>query len=100
MDSAPRRCTLVASRPPTGRSTFRGVPSFAAVSGFDVNLVDPNACVTSAQKFGVERFQQRLHAIVAETVENGGTPRKVDRPVGGLFAPKVQRRGAESMRIR
>ena len=71
-----------------------------AVAGFDVNLVDPNACVISAQRFGVERFQQRLREVVAETAANDGTPRKVDRPVGGLLATKVQRRGAESMRIR
>ncbi len=71
-----------------------------AVAGFDVKLVDPNACVISAQRFGVERFQQRLRDVVAETAANGGAPRKVDRPVGGLLATKVQRRGAESMRIR
>src|SRR6478609_11137707 len=71
-----------------------------AVAGFDVNLVDPEVCVTSAQRFGVGRFQQRLRAVVAETAANDGTPRKVDRPVGGLLATKVPRRGAESMRNR
>jgi len=71
-----------------------------AVAGFDVSRVDPVACVTSAQMFGVDRFQERLRSTVAETVANGGTPRKVDRPVGGLLATRVQRRGAESMRIR
>jgi len=71
-----------------------------AVAGFDVNLVDPKVCVTSAQRFGVGRFQQRLRAVVAETAANDGTPRKVDRPVGGLLATKVPRRGAESMRNR
>jgi glycosyltransferase involved in cell wall biosynthesis len=72
----------------------------AAVAGFDVKGVDAGACVTSAQRFSVERFQERLRGIVAETAANDGTPRKVDRPVGGLLATRVQRRGAESMRIR
>jgi glycosyltransferase involved in cell wall biosynthesis len=71
-----------------------------AVAGFDVKRVDPSICVTSAQRFGVGRFQERLRSIVVETAANDGTPRKVDRPVGGLLATKVQRRGAESMRIR
>ena len=51
-----------------------------AVAGFDVASVDPLACVTSAQRFGVDRFQERLRSIVAETAANDGTPRKVDRP--------------------
>ena len=61
----------------------------AAVAGFDVAVWTPIACVTSAQRFSVDRFQDRLRAIVDETVANDGTPRKVDRPVGGLFAAEI-----------
>ena len=35
---------------------------------FDPARVDPADCVAAAQRFGVERFQERLRAIVAETV--------------------------------
>src|ERR1700759_3651299 len=55
-----------------------------AVAGFDVGAVDPIACVTSARRFGVERFQERLRSIVAETAALGAVARDVDRPVGGL----------------
>jgi glycosyltransferase involved in cell wall biosynthesis len=71
-----------------------------AVAGFDVSAVDAATCVTSARRFSVDRFQERLRSIVVETAANDGTPRKVDRPVGGLLATRAQRRGAESMRIR
>jgi glycosyltransferase involved in cell wall biosynthesis len=71
-----------------------------AVAAFDVGAVDPAACVTSARKFGVERFKERLRAIVAETVARGGIARDVERPGGGLLPLRSPRRGAESMRIR
>src|SRR3954447_12575798 len=67
----------------------------AAVAGFDVNRVSPEACVTSAQRFSVERFQERLRTIVAETVARGGLARDTERPVGGLLPLRSQRRGAE-----
>src|SRR4051794_14111420 len=72
----------------------------AAVATFDVGAVDTVACVTSARRFGVERFQERLRAIVAETVARGRVARDVERPGGGLLPLRSQRRGAESMRIR
>src|SRR4051812_3957717 len=72
----------------------------AAVAAFDVSAVDPVACVTSARRFGVGRFQERLRTIVAETVARGGLARDVERPGGGLLPLRSQRRGAESMRIR
>jgi glycosyltransferase involved in cell wall biosynthesis len=71
-----------------------------AVAGFDVARVDSSACVRSAHRFGVERFQERLREIVAEAVAKGGTAREVDRPVGGLLPLRTSRRGAESMRTR
>jgi glycosyltransferase involved in cell wall biosynthesis len=71
------------------------------VAGFDPGAVDPAACVTSAHRFGVERFQERLRAIVAEAVAiGGGAPRPAERPAGGLLPRRKSRRGAESMRIR
>lgn len=72
----------------------------AAVAGFDVARVDSLACVRSAHRFGVDRFQERLREIVAETVAKGGTARDMDRPVGGLLPLRGSRRGAESMRTR
>src|SRR3954453_21599031 len=38
-----------------------------AVEGFDVDSVDAKTCVTSAQRFSVEHFQERLRSIVDET---------------------------------
>src|SRR4051794_2419575 len=72
----------------------------AAVAAFDVGAVDPAACVAAARRFSVERFQERLRAIVAETVARGRVARDVERPGGGLLPLRSQRRGAESMRIR
>src|SRR5215213_5750515 len=72
----------------------------ATVAGFDPAAVDPQACVRSAHRFGVERFQERLRAIVDEAVARGGAARPAERPAGGLLATKVPRRGAESMRNR
>jgi glycosyltransferase involved in cell wall biosynthesis len=74
-------------------------PLAAAVAGYEPGAVDPRACVASAQRFSVERFQQRLQAIVAETAARGAR-RGSERPGTGLFARKTTRRGAESMRIR
>src|SRR4051795_2109949 len=66
----------------------------AAVAGFDVNRVDTAACIAAAHRFGVERFQERLRSIVAETVARGRVPRDVERPGGGLLPLRSQRRGA------
>src|SRR5919199_474778 len=52
-----------------------------AVAAFDVGAVDPAACVTSARRFGVERFQERLRSIVAETISRGRVARDLERPV-------------------
>jgi glycosyltransferase involved in cell wall biosynthesis len=71
------------------------------VAGFDPSAVDPAACVRSAHRFGIERFQERLRTIVAEAMANGGAaPRPGERPAGGLLPRRPSRRGAESMRIR
>jgi glycosyltransferase involved in cell wall biosynthesis len=74
----------------------------AAVAGFDPAAVDPEECVAAARRFGVERFQERLRAIVAAAVRDAArAPREVpERPVGGLLPRKGARNGAHSMRNR
>jgi glycosyltransferase involved in cell wall biosynthesis len=74
----------------------------AAVAGFDPGAVDPEECVATARRFGVERFQERLRAIVAAAVRDAArAPREVpERPVGGLLPRKGARNGPQSMRNR
>jgi glycosyltransferase involved in cell wall biosynthesis len=74
----------------------------AAVAGFDPAAVDPADCLAAAQRFGVERFQERLRSIVGSAVrEAQRAPRDVpDRPTGGLLPRKGTRNGAHSMRNR
>jgi glycosyltransferase involved in cell wall biosynthesis len=74
----------------------------AAVAGFDPGAVDPEECLAAARRFGVERFQERLHGIVAAAVRDAArAPREVpERPVGGLLPRKGARNGAHSMRNR
>jgi glycosyltransferase involved in cell wall biosynthesis len=74
----------------------------AAVAGFDPAAVDPEECVAAARRFGVERFQERLRAIVAAAVRDAAraTREVPERPVGGLLPRKGARNGAHSMRNR
>ncbi len=72
----------------------------AAIAGFEPGAVDPAACVASARRFGVERFQERLRAVVSDAVAAERAPRDPDRQIGGLLPRRSSRRGAESMRIR
>jgi len=69
-----------------------------AVAAFDPGAVDPAECVTTAQRFGVERFQERLQGIVAGAVAAAERePRAVpERPAGGLLP---RRRTRENTRI-
>ena len=60
----------------------------AVVRAFDPGAVDPADCVAAARRFGVERFQERLRAIVDETVRQGTHPRATERPVGRSIAPQ------------
>ena len=58
----------------------------AAVAGFDVGLRRPEGvCDIGTAGLASSASRQRLRAIVAETAANDGTPREVDRPVGGLL---------------
>jgi hypothetical protein len=45
--------------------------------------VDPAACVAAARRFGTERFQASLRAIVAETVLAERPPRPDGRAAAG-----------------
>jgi glycosyltransferase involved in cell wall biosynthesis len=66
------------------------------VAAFDPLAVDPAACVAAAQRFGSERFQTALRAIVAEAVASERAPRPGDRPVvvTGLLSRRGARRAA------
>jgi hypothetical protein len=57
-----------------------------AVAAFDPASVDPATCVAAAQRFGTERFQASLRAIVAEAVLAERAPRPDGRvAAGGLL---------------
>jgi hypothetical protein len=71
-----------------------------AVRRFDPAAVDPADCVAAARGFGVARFRERLHGIVAETVAAERAPRAPERPIGGLLPLRGTRREAHLMRIR
>jgi glycosyltransferase involved in cell wall biosynthesis len=64
------------------------------VSSFDPLAVDPAACVAAAGRFGTDRFQSALRAIVAEAVA-AERPR-TERPavVTGLLPRRAARRAA------
>ena len=70
------------------------------VERFQPGLVDAAECVAAARRFSVARFQERLRAIVAETVAADRAPRDFVRPIGGLLPRRVVRRDALLMRIR
>jgi glycosyltransferase involved in cell wall biosynthesis len=71
-----------------------------AVARFDPLSVDPEICVAASRRFSVGSFQERLRAIVAETVAAERVPRQLERPIGGLLPRRVARRDAHFMRIR
>jgi glycosyltransferase involved in cell wall biosynthesis len=65
-----------------------------AVRGFDPLAIDPHACRAAAERFGAERFRQRLRRIVAEA-ENGERPRRPgERPFSRGLAGVPRRRTA------
>jgi glycosyltransferase involved in cell wall biosynthesis len=68
----------------------------AVVASFDPLSIDPAECVAAARRFGTERFQAALRAIVAEAVAADRAPRPEDRPavVTGLLP---RRRGARNI---
>jgi len=70
------------------------------VRRFDPGAIDPADCVAASRRYGVARFQERLRAIVAETVAEERAPRATERPIGGLLPLRGARRDAHLMRIR
>jgi glycosyltransferase involved in cell wall biosynthesis len=70
------------------------------VRRFDSGAIDPADCVAASRSYSVSRFQERLRAIVAETVATERAPRATDRPIGGLLPLRGARRDAHLMRIR
>jgi glycosyltransferase involved in cell wall biosynthesis len=63
------------------------------VEAFDPMAVDPAACVAAAERFGTERFQASLRAIVAEAVLAERPPRPDGRAApAGLLPRRGQRR--------
>ena len=76
-----------------------------AVLGFDALGVDPAACVRAAERFGVDRFQDRLAGIVADARRRTSAPPRPDeRPaLAGRAAsrpPLEQAERAEARRRR
>jgi glycosyltransferase involved in cell wall biosynthesis len=70
------------------------------VRRFDPGAIDPADCVAASRGYSVPAFQERLRAIVAETVATERAPRATDRPIGGLLPLRGARRDAHLMRIR
>jgi glycosyltransferase involved in cell wall biosynthesis len=68
----------------------------ATVAAFDALAVDPARCAAAAQRFGIERFQRRLQALVHDAVSRERAPRapRAEAPVGGLLARRRPRRPA------
>jgi glycosyltransferase involved in cell wall biosynthesis len=66
-----------------------------AVAGFDPAAIDPAACVAAARRFGTDRFQTALRAIVEEAVAAEPSAER-DRPavVTGLLPRRAARRAA------
>jgi glycosyltransferase involved in cell wall biosynthesis len=80
---------------------FEDVEELAdVVRRFDPSSIDPADCVAASRRYSVTRFQERLRAIVAETVAEERAPRASDRPIGGLLPLRGARRDAHLMRIR
>jgi glycosyltransferase involved in cell wall biosynthesis len=71
-----------------------------AIRRFDPGSVDARVCVSEAQRYGIPRFQERLRAIVGETIAAERIPRVMDRQLAGLIPLRGVKRDAQLMRIR
>ncbi|HEX8102404.1 MAG TPA: glycosyltransferase [Solirubrobacteraceae bacterium] len=69
-----------------------------AVAGFDALAVDPAACVASAERFGVGRFQASLAAVVDQAREEARPPRPEERNGGVLSAGLIPLHGRRASR--
>ena len=76
------------------RATRRALAD--VVAGFDPMAIDPAACVAAARRFGTDRFQAALRAIVAEAVAAESAARP--RAPGGRHRAAAAPRGAPRRR--
>jgi glycosyltransferase involved in cell wall biosynthesis len=72
----------------------------ATIRGFEPAAVAASVCVAEAQQYGIERFQERLRAIVAQALLEDRQPRVTERQLAGLIPLRGARRDAQIMRIR
>jgi glycosyltransferase involved in cell wall biosynthesis len=70
-----------------------------ALERFDPLAVDPLACVASARRFGVARFQEELARAVEEALEAERPSRPAERAPGGLVRPRRFRGQGEPSRL-
>src|SRR5215211_5736082 len=66
-----------------------------AVRRFDPLSIDPGACRAAAERFGAERFRERLERIVSEAVRAERAPRPGERPSQRGLAGVPRRRMAD-----
>jgi glycosyltransferase involved in cell wall biosynthesis len=67
----------------------------AVVAGFDPLAIDPAACLAAARRFGTDRFQTALRAIVDEAVAaESSAERQRPAVVTGLLPRRAARRAA------
>ncbi len=66
----------------------------AAVARFDPLAVDPAACVASAERFGVTRFQTELARLVSRARVDARAPRPDERPQPAGLLPLHGRRAS------
>ena len=69
-----------------------------AVTGFDAAGVDPAACVASAERFGVDRFQAALARVVDQARADARPPRPEERAGGVLSAGLIPVHGRRMSR--
>jgi glycosyltransferase involved in cell wall biosynthesis len=65
-----------------------------AVRSFDPDAVDPRACRAAAERFGAERFRERLKRIVADAMREERPPRPGERSAYRGLAGVPRRRTA------
>ena len=62
---------------------------------FDPLAIDPSTCRAAAERFGADRFRDRLERIVAEAVRDERAPRQGERATTrGLAGVPRRRPGA------
>jgi glycosyltransferase involved in cell wall biosynthesis len=67
-----------------------------AVRRFDPLAIDPRACRAAAERFGAERFRERLARLVAEAVRDERAPRPGERTFARGLAGVPRRRAGDA----